>query len=385
MKNPAGFEAAYIWTEHADFTNIRTNRATYFGSENIVNADSAIGGFVYYNIPVTKSVFYDNPDSVTNEKASNGVFNELESTILTDTELEDFLRQISKIGHDICLHTPDHYTTTPELLERSLNYMQKNFGSPSWIDHGNNNGAENNREDLICDATLKKSPLYGIDLWNKYGVKYLHNAYYEELNTFGNWQYDPSLEKPYSGFGDFFPKPDYYQHLTRTKNLYHWSTSSALFVTADYLWDYLFNKDKIVSMVNNWYVEINHVYPAWVDPKKGMWTYDADSTIISHPGLNMALKNLSDLREDGRLNITTIAEHLDYRTATDNVDYEILVDGRVKVTNLNNFKICDLGMVAKARVVTIDGLVPSYKTTVDEIVFWFDLDVGESKLIRVLR
>ena len=72
MKNPAGYEAAYIWTEHADYTDISTNRATYFGSEKIINADSATGGFVYFNIPVTKSVFYANPDSVTNEKASNG-------------------------------------------------------------------------------------------------------------------------------------------------------------------------------------------------------------------------------------------------------------------------------------------------------------------------
>ena len=61
MKNPAGFEATYIWNEHADFTDIKTNRATYFGSENVIHPDNAIGGFVKYNIPVTKSVFYDNP------------------------------------------------------------------------------------------------------------------------------------------------------------------------------------------------------------------------------------------------------------------------------------------------------------------------------------
>ena len=108
--------------------------------------------------------------------------------------------------------------------------MSQNFSSPTWIDHGNNNGPENNREDLICDATVKGSPFYSVDKWGKNGIRYLHNAYYEEMNTFQNWQFPSSLEKPFSGYGDFFPKPDYYQHNSLTNNLFHWSTSSVLFI-----------------------------------------------------------------------------------------------------------------------------------------------------------
>jgi hypothetical protein len=33
MKNPSGYLATYIWTEHADFSNVQTNKATYYGSE----------------------------------------------------------------------------------------------------------------------------------------------------------------------------------------------------------------------------------------------------------------------------------------------------------------------------------------------------------------
>lgn len=385
MKNPTGYEATYIWTEHADFSDIRTNRATYFGSENITDADSATGGFVYYNIPVTKSVFYDNPDSITNYEASNGTFNSLESTVLTDTAFSDFLFQISAKGNDICLHTPEQYTTTNERFKDALLYMQMNYGSPSWIDHGNNNGPQNNREDLICDATLKKSPFYAIDIWSDYGVKYLHNAYYEEYDTFGKWQFENSMEKPYSGYGDFIPKPDYYLHPTKSKNLYHWTTTSALFVKDHHLWNYLFNQKKLENLVDNWYVEMNHVYPAWVDPKKGMWTYDSDSTIIAQPGLNQSLANLASLRDEGRLNITTIADYLDYRTAIDNVEYELLSDGRVSITNNNDFIIEDLSMAAQANAVTVDQLIPSYKKTEDDIIFWFNLAPGESKIIRIIK
>ncbi len=385
MKNPLGFEATYIWTEHADYSDIRTNRATYFGSENISNADSATGGFVYYNIPVTKSVFYDNPDSISNLKASNGLFSSLESTILTDDEFSDFLFQISKKGSDVCLHTPEQYTTTPERFEEALLYMQMNFGSPSWIDHGNNNGPQNNREDLICDATLKKSPFYAIDLWEKYGVKYLHNAYYEELNTFKNWKFEGSLEKPYSGYGDFIPTPDYFQHPTKTDNLYHWTTTSALFISEPYLWNYLFNEKKLNNMVNNWYVEINHVYPAWVDPKKGMWTWGSDSTIIAQLGFNQSLSNLAYYRYSGRLNITTIAEFLDYRTAIDNIEYQLLPDGRVKLVNNNDFDIVGLSMAGNAKLVTVDGSTPQYKIAEDNIIFWFNIKANSSKIIRLIK
>lgn len=385
MKNHLGFEATYIWTEHADFSNIRTNRATYFGSEKVNHQDSAVGGFVKFNIPVTKSVFYDNPDSITNIDASGGTFTSLESTILTDKKFSEFLFQIAAKGSEICLHTPEQYTTTKERLEEALEYMQQNFGSPSWIDHGNNNGLQNNREDLICDATLKESPYYAIKLWNEYGVKYLHNAYYEEYNTYQNWQFTNSLEKPYSGYGDFFPKPDYYQHPTRSGSMIHWTTTSALFVKEPHLWNYLFNYNKLNNLVENRAVEINHVYPAWVDPKKGMWTYNEDSVIIAQPGFNIALSNLAKLRDEGKINICTINEFLDYLTAIDKIDYNILPDGRIKLTNNGNRDISGLSMVAKAKKVTIDSLTPPQKIVDDEIIFWFNLAAGESKIVEMIN
>lgn len=385
MKNPSGFEATYIWTEHADYTDIKTNRATYFGSENISHSDSATGGFVYYDIPVTKSVFYDNPDSITNYDISNGAFPTLESTILTDTLFSEFLFHIAEKGSDICLHTPEQFTTTPERLKEALSYMQTNFGSPSWIDHGNNNGPQNNREDLICDGTLEDSPYYAIDLWNKYGVKYVHNAYYEELNTYEGWQFESSLEKPYSGFGDFFPKPDYYKHQTRSGNMIHWTTTSALFVKEPYLWDYLFNIKKLQKLVDNRTVEINHTYPPWVDPKKGMWTYNSDSSIVAQPGLNQALANMAQLRDEGKLNVCTIADFLDYRTSIDKINYSLLPDGRIRLTNNGDSDIKELAMVAKAKAITVNGLIPNQKKVDDEIIFWFDIGVGEIKVIRIIE
>lgn len=87
-----GFEAAVIFTEHADWSDIRTHRAVCFGSEDIVSADSAVGGYVYYDVPVTKSVFFNNPDSVCNIE-KNSDFPGLHAS-LSDDDFLDFMIQL---------------------------------------------------------------------------------------------------------------------------------------------------------------------------------------------------------------------------------------------------------------------------------------------------
>ena len=385
MKNPNGFEATYIWTEHADFSDIRTNRATYFGSETITHADSAIGGFVKYNIPVTKSVFYDNPDSITNFDASNGIFSSLECSIKPDAAFSDFLDQIYEEGSEICLHTPEQFTTTNERFEEALAFMLTKYKSPTWIDHGYNNQPQNNREDLVCDGSLKTSEFYAIDKWNEHGLKYFWNPYYEDYFSFKDFGFNSSIEKAYTGWGDFIPKPDYWQHRNKTENIYHWPTASALFVENDGFWDYYFNPIKFDNFINNWSVEINHCYPPWVDPKKGFWTYNSDSIIIAQPGFNKTLELMSGLRNEGKLNVCTIEDFMDYRLATEKVDYEILVDGRIKITNNSDKLIQGLSFATKAKYVLVDRLKPQQKTVGEDLIFWFDIGVGESRIIRVVE
>jgi len=384
MKNPDGYEATYIWTEHADFTDIRTNRATYYGSEKITNADSAIGGFVKYNIPVTKSVFYDNPDSISNFEASNGLLNSLESTIKTDAAFYEFLKDIHDKGSEICLHTPEQYTTTRVRLEEALEFMQKQFGSKSWIDHGNNNGLQNNREDLICDGTLEDSPWYSMDLWEKYGVNYLHNAYFEEHLSFYNRGFGYTIEKPFSGWANNLPSPDYWRHKSKTENIVHWQTPNVLFIENESLWNYYFNEENMNDFISTWSVKFNHCYPAWVDPKKGFWKYNSDSLMIAQDVFNATLKLMSDYRKEGKLNVSSIQDYLDYRIATDSVEYNLLTDGRVKVTNSSEQNINGISFATIASYVLVDRQQPMQKVSGNNIIFWFNLNAGESKIIRLI-
>jgi hypothetical protein len=385
MKNPSGYLATYIWTEHADFSNVQTNRATYYGSEKITDPDKASGGFVFYNIPVTKSVFYDNPDQITNAEISGGKFTGLESAIETDTAFHRFLKQIGEKEIEICLHTPEQFTTTPEQLEAALNFTKIHFDSKSWIDHGYNNLLHNNREDFMCDGLLKKSPFYAAEQWKRYGVTYFWNAYYEDYFTFEKWRFGSSLEPYYSGYGDFMPKPDYWRHPTRSDDFIHWPTSTVLYIESNELWEYFFSDQNLNAFIDNWSVEMNHCYPAWVDPKKGFWTYDADSNIVAQPGFNRTLEKMAKLKNKGQLNVTTVKDFLDYQLLLENIDYQLLADGRVRVTNHNLQDVKGLSFATKAKAVLVDRLKPAQKISGDDLIFWFDLKAGSSSTIRVIE
>jgi len=381
MKNPHGFLATYIWTEHADWGDIRTHRAAYFGSENVVDADSATGGFVKYNIPVTKSVFYDNPDSVTNTAASDSLFTSLESAIKTDTAFAGFLQQIHKIGSEICLHTPEQFTTTPASLAHALAYIKKHFNSPTWIDHGYNNLKSNNREDFVCDGPLN----YAAPLWKKYGIRYFWNPYYEDYQTFASWGFFGSIEKMFSGYGDFYPKPDYWQHPSRTAGFYHWPTASVLYIEKEGLWNYFFSPYQLNLFTHDWGVEINHCYPAWIKPGKGFWKYDADSTVVAMEGFNRTLALMQQWKVQGLLNVTTVERFMNYQLAVNQVEYTVLPDGRIRVTNPTAHPLEGLSFAVKAKAVTVNGLRPAQKQADKNLIFWFDLSPGQSALIRVVE
>ena len=340
-----------------------------------------MGGFVKYNIPVTKSVFYFNPDSITNEEASDGTFTNLESTIIGDKDFESFLFQLRDLNYEICLHTPEQFTTTKKAMKKALKFASKSFSSPTWIDHGYNNGKNNNREDLVCDGVLKGSENYSLKVWKKNGVKYFWNPYYEDYYSFDTLQFGERLSKPYIGFGDHIPDPDFWQHPTETENFWHWPTKSVTYVKRDDLWEFLFSDAILKDFVNGWSVQFNHCYPAWVDPEKGFWYFDENGIVKAREGFNRTLERMAALRDDGLLNLTTIKDHMDYQLSLKHIDYQFLSDGSVIITNNGKQDIQDFSLAVMAKEVFVNEAVPQHKIVDQDIIFWFDLRSGESKTI----
>ena len=393
MSIPYGYESGIIFTEHADWTDIRTHRAVLFGSEKITKAKYATGGFVYYGIPVTKSVFYNNPDGITNEKISRGTFKGLHSTIKTDREFEKLLKQLHKLGFDICLHTPEQYTTTPSNLKEALDYMQRKFKSTTWIDHGYNNDMIHNREDMVCDGLNQKSLFYAADLWQSHGIKYLWNAYYEE-NSMKPWHFDNSLMQPYPGFGDALPNRQVTTLTGFDKSRFTgsaptfelefltWCTPSTLEAVTDEEWDFYYSDKRLQQLIDNHNVHIIHAYPAWVWPGRTFWTYDADSTIVALPGMNRAFERIAKLRDEHKMLPMTIQTYLDYYSGLLQVDYEIIDAEHIRLQNLGE-EIKGFTLLCPAPIRFEDNRFYQFHRSGNNYYLWFDFKANDTVTIEV--
>ena len=374
-----GYQSAFIFTEHADWTDLRTHRAVLFGNENITRPEDAVGGFCYFNIPVTKSVFYWNPDNITNKVTSKGGFPELIASIKTDKDFFKLLKTIKKEGFEICLHTPEIYTTVPTEFPKAMRFMRRQFGTKSWIDHGYNNGPDKNREDMVCDGLLPNSPQFAAELWRKNGVRYLWNAYYEE-NRMEDKLFDGHFVQPYDGFGDALPNRQITTLPNSDMDFLLWSTPSTLEVNEDKEWYYYFDSIRLQHLVDQHSVFITHIYPAWTDPWRAFWQYNENGTAVAMPGFNFALNQLARFRDEKKILPTTVEQYLSYYEKLLNVDYHILNNKAISLTNRGE-TIEGLTLLCTKPII-VEEKVIDFRKVEEGYLVWFDLEKNETVIIR---
>ena len=374
-----GYQSAFIFTEHADWTDLRTHRAVLFGNEHITKPEDAVGGFCYFNIPVTKSVFYWNPDNITNAETSGGRFTGPIASIKTDTEFFKLLKDIKKEGFEICLHSPEIYTTLPSEFPTAMQFMKKQFGTVSWIDHGYNNGPEKNREDLVCDGLLPDSPQYAVDLWKENGVRYLWNPYYEE-NRMERYNFDSHFVQPYDGFGDALPNRQITTLPNGDKDFLLWSTPSTLEVNEDFEWYYFFDSIRLQRLVDQHNVFITHTYPAWSNPWRAFWQYNENGTAVAMPGFNFALSQLAHFRDEKKILPTTIEQYLSYYEKLNSIEYLIIDNKTIQLTNPYE-AIKGLTLLCTKPIV-VEGKPIDFRKVDEGYLVWFDIGKNETVTIR---
>ncbi len=384
MLNPNGFLAAHVFTEHADWTDLPSHRTVYFGSEEIRKAKKATGGFVKNNIPVTKSVFYANPDGVLNSQSSHqSIFSTPIASIKGTKDYLKFLEQLQKRGNEICLHTPDQFTSKRLLTEEACAFMQKHFHSVTWIDHGYNNGPKNNREAFVCDGLNPSSLSYAKDIWEKYGVKYFWNSYYEDFVTEDSlfFDFNGSIIHPYSGFGDASPAPLYWQNPTRSGNFYSWLTRDLLEMPNASSWSFHFSTERLNDFVQERAVKFEHCYPAGSIVGKGYWKFDESKKLVIEPEFEKALEQFASFRDRGLINLTTVRDLLDYWIACKNITYEFIDSTTVKITNQNSKEVKGISFSVNAKNVFVKKRKVQQKFFGGDLIFWLDMKAKESAIM----
>ena len=372
-----GYQSAFLWTEHADFTDIRLHKITYFGDENSKGPSTSRAGFAHHKIPVTKSVFYTVNDTLKNGCYKDAIFDSETASLIKTDGFRMFLDTLYSLGNEICLHTPDFFTTNERTMERALHYVTTRYGSNTWIDHGYNNGKTDNRENLMCDGLNS----YSKNLWEKHHIKYFWNGYFEDTLIQKSFIYSQSITVPYHGFEDQVPYPLYWETQRSGSGFYSWRTNTVFFPEGEESWNYFFSDEKLKDFTDHYGVEFSHIYPAHTG-HMGFWKYDADSNFVIEPGFENTLQKMVELRNKGILQIPTVSEFMDHQLAIEKVTYSI-EDYKITIKN-NGESIDGLTMAIKRKGLSPDfhKQFKNHRLNGDDLIFWFNMRKGEERVIN---
>jgi hypothetical protein len=414
MLVPKGYLAGYVFTEHADSGNIRTQRAAYFGAEDITNINEAVRGFAGHKIPVTKSVFY--ADTARGCPSGSSSRDDPDKP-----QFLDFLDQLYSTGlYEICLHTPEWNSSTRESLVEAIKFMKDRFNTCTWIDHGIYSG-QTNRESFVCDGLNPESEYFAGDLWEKYNTcyfwntsdelmrtpsislkeeirklrfknlsvelwkRYLFQRRYEGMTTVNAFfelmkgnspRYESNSLQPFKG--NSYPTPLYWQNLTSTMHFYSWVTN----YDEDYT-ELSTNKaaaqlNKVQHQLNllltNWGIFINHAY--FVRNRKDYGILNENNgRIVINPFFDKILAFMESKRDNGDLYLTTIRDLLDYWIQLENISFEYKTTGAIDIYNNNDKSIQGLSLAlhTNGNSVRINGEIPAFKQVDEDAIVWFNI------------
>jgi hypothetical protein len=418
---PYGYLAGYIFTEHADGGNIRSHRAVYFGCDTIRKIEDALGGFAGNAIPVTKSVFYTNPDHDSYSSVSVDT---------TDKQFMDFLDQLNGTGlYEVCLHSPEGGESDRKMLEESIKFMKDRYDAITWIDHGMESG-NNNRECFTADGLNPDSKFYSADIWQKYGTLYFWNSAVEKIRSlsyvsvskklkalklisastelwrhyfspdelkskkfisalvelFDRYSSGKELNSLCTYKGEAYPTPLYWKHPTRTENFYSWVTDYTY--ENPELWTkkaeshYSVELEKLDKLVSNRGIFINHGY--YIRNIKGQdMSNEVNGSVIINPYFEQILEYIARMRDSGDLYLATVRDLMDYWILAENISFKYMTDGSVHVYNNNDKPIHGLAMAVHSSTVLVNGEVPSSKMDGDDMIFWFNIEAKEQVIINL--
>ena len=422
MLVPAGYLAGYVFTEHADGGNIRTHRAAYFGSENISDPSKATGGFVGHEIPVTKSVFYDDFDEGLSESPVN------------DPEEQQYLQFLDDLYatglYDLCLHTPEDTSSNREYLTEAIEFMKERYDAKTWIDHGMFPG-NNNRETFVCDGLDTCSEFFTADLWRKYDTRYFWSSAVEEIrfskpdvslnrelrnfrmqnlsaelwrrywflraNQVGNLSdtfaallrgnflpFELNSLQPFKG--SFYPTPLYWQNVTRTGQFYSWTTEFVYFgIPVEKAESQVKNEERQLDLLEeNWGVFFNHGYYVRNRNDDNILC-ERNGELVINPYFDKILTYLDSLRDGGDMLLTTVKDLLNYWTLIENITFEYESDGIVNIYNNNAKPVKGLSLALRTDVkaIRIDGKSPSSKQAGKDAIIWFDMPANGKVTLQI--
>jgi hypothetical protein len=392
MAQPGGFPSAHVWTEHACNTDFRVHRAVYFGSDQIVHARDAIGGFVKSKIPVTKSVFFENPNKILNAGLSKVATGPMPSLMGTEG-FEDFIDELAKVGHEICLHCVAPGTSSETGIAAALKYMGERYKMQSWIDHFwfKNDGTRQGCQESFCCRGLRS---YSRKLWEENNVRYFWNPYFEYMCNHPNYPYknrrSPREELNHWTFDQDLHNPLYWRHPTfvgqadivgpRTGPFMSFATFQAWYPSQH---SNRYDPDRLSTLIDDWGISVAHSYITLHSDANKAWEQKSDGSIVISQEFDGLLKRMADLQRRGLLLNTTVRELLGYHMALEELEFRPAPEiGGIELINKSAESLRGLALASDGAEVWVNGRPVAGTWHSGSFIFVIDLEAGAAARIQ---
>jgi hypothetical protein len=372
MLAPKGRRAVHIWTEHADKTSLETQRAAYYGHQNIEHANAARGGFVGHGHVVTKSIFHDNPRNFEDGVRENGERNSIGPSVsfTGSDEFRRFLDDLFARGSEICLHSSAPDDGPPEEVKQAISELAGRYGSATWIDHD----MLKIRSSLGYEGGLA-GPYHMIPSWKAHGIKYFWTWASEDFAPRGA----SGIDLLHDHNGSYTPTPLYWRCRLGSEDLIVWGANECPLQA--------FTEDAIDKLIRSRGVSIHHHYYPYICDDQSSFGFIQKShsgAYCATDRFNTVLALLASRRDQGELYIATIGEILNHWTALEDVRFDLLPPDRFVLENKGARLIQGFTYAVRAaRIESEDTRFRSRPIDDGDLLVWFDLSPKRRYTFRV--
>lgn len=362
-----------VWTEHACVSAEGSQRAVFFGSSEISRVEDAHGGFAGHGIPVSKSVFFANPNKSTVDSQSQ-VFKGETNSLQGSPGFRDLVDRLYGAGLvEVGLHCIAPESVSMSLAAEAIRDLSDKYRSRFWIDHvwfKKGKTTSGSREGFTLDGGGLPGQTTEMDeLWARHGISYFWNPatdycpeYLDELRPLSRCFGGASSEITQEHSRHPFPQtlnildpesPGMSRPLgwvTPNSSIPHISWVARFFNDCRAAFDPV----RIEELMIAGGVSVNHTYPAYAGDCM-TWSAKGSEAKID-PQFDRNLRFMSDRMKEGRLWVPFLSDLLDRYFAVQALKHDLDETGCPCLVNGHEGTISSLALNAAFPQARIEGI-----------------------------
>lgn len=367
---PNGHRAVHVWTEHGCQTVLEAHIASGLGSSEVRRAEEAVGGFVKFRIPLTKTIFIDNEDGELVFDPFQRLGERPQLSLREDPRFADYLDILSSQPQvEIGLHCCRPYSTHPEEYPERLKDFQR-YKPSVWIDHiwfrddGTISGC---REAASCEGRTHVSSYFSADILTSLGFRYFwsngfeyrdarptgtllknylrHRRYVAAVRGLARWLLNRArgriAAEPIPSIPDLpgKPWPLYWCERTKTgREAIYWTTASVNYPVVEGTrpvppGSAVYGAASIDELIARESVCVTHAYPSSSHGRGSYWE-ECDGTFRSTPHFDALLGHMAQREEEGLLWNAKLSDAIAFWQRSENLRIDYADDGTARIHSI---------------------------------------------------